>query len=153
MATLDELLALLPDNDTGEIDAVDLRTIVTALWDRAGTTVGGTWKYSPDTDGTPQTTFFQFDTTLPVDATRIDFNVHDVSGSNLRTLLLNAHRFVIQQATNPDNWAAYVVTEQAVVSGDGEVVSMNITRTAGEGAGISAAWQDILVYFTLGPVT
>lgn len=31
--TLEEMLALLPDNSTGEIDAVDLRTIVTGLWD------------------------------------------------------------------------------------------------------------------------
>src|SRR5262245_30769071 len=33
MSTLDDLLALLPDNTTGAIDAEDLRTIVTALWD------------------------------------------------------------------------------------------------------------------------
>lgn len=33
--TLDELLALLPDNTTGDIDAEDLRTVVTGLWDRA----------------------------------------------------------------------------------------------------------------------
>ena len=32
MTTLDDLLALLPDNTTGDIDAVDLRTIVTELW-------------------------------------------------------------------------------------------------------------------------
>lgn len=32
--TLDELLALLPDNDTGAIDASDLRTIVTELYTR-----------------------------------------------------------------------------------------------------------------------
>src|SRR5262245_11244469 len=30
--TLDELLALLPDNTTGEIDAADLRTVVTELF-------------------------------------------------------------------------------------------------------------------------
>lgn len=30
--TLDELLALLADNDTGDIDAADLRTCVTELW-------------------------------------------------------------------------------------------------------------------------
>lgn len=30
--TLEELLALLPDNNTGAIDAADLRTIVTELW-------------------------------------------------------------------------------------------------------------------------
>lgn len=33
MATLDDLLALLPDNNTGAIDAADLRYIVTELWD------------------------------------------------------------------------------------------------------------------------
>jgi hypothetical protein len=30
--TLDDLLALLPDNTSGEISAADLRTIVTELW-------------------------------------------------------------------------------------------------------------------------
>lgn len=30
--TLDEMLALLPDNDSGAIDADDLRAIVTELW-------------------------------------------------------------------------------------------------------------------------
>ena len=34
MTTLDDLLVLLPDNDTGAIRAADLRTIVTALWNR-----------------------------------------------------------------------------------------------------------------------
>lgn len=37
MTTLDELLALLPDNNTGAIDAADLRTIVTALWGETAT--------------------------------------------------------------------------------------------------------------------
>ena len=31
--TLDELLALLPDNNTGQISAADMRSIVTALYD------------------------------------------------------------------------------------------------------------------------
>lgn len=35
MATLEEMLALLPDNITGEISAGDLRTIVTNLWARS----------------------------------------------------------------------------------------------------------------------
>ena len=33
--TLDEMLALLPDNTTGEIDAADLRAIVTDLFEKA----------------------------------------------------------------------------------------------------------------------
>src|SRR5262245_52811150 len=35
--TLAELLALLPDNNTGDIDAADLRTIVTELFDNTAT--------------------------------------------------------------------------------------------------------------------
>lgn len=34
--TLDDLLALLPDNNTGEISAADMRTIVTELFKLAG---------------------------------------------------------------------------------------------------------------------
>src|SRR3546814_16943416 len=34
MATLAEILALLPDNNAGEIDAADVRAAVTALWGR-----------------------------------------------------------------------------------------------------------------------
>jgi hypothetical protein len=30
--TLEELLALLPDNTTGDIDAADMRTVVTELY-------------------------------------------------------------------------------------------------------------------------
>ena len=32
MTTLDDLLALLPDNETGDISAEDMRQVVTALW-------------------------------------------------------------------------------------------------------------------------
>jgi hypothetical protein len=39
--TLDELLALLPDNNTGAIDAADLRTIVTDLFTKAGAAAAG----------------------------------------------------------------------------------------------------------------
>lgn len=38
-ASLDDLLAYLPDNSTGEISAADLRTVVTGLWGRV--IVGG----------------------------------------------------------------------------------------------------------------
>lgn len=38
-ASLDDLLALLPDNTTGEISAADLRAVVTGLWGRV--IVGG----------------------------------------------------------------------------------------------------------------
>lgn len=36
MTTLDDLLALLPDNSTGEISAGDMRNVTTGLWDHPG---------------------------------------------------------------------------------------------------------------------
>lgn len=41
MATLEELLALLPDNTTGEISAADMRTVVTGLWDETQIGIAG----------------------------------------------------------------------------------------------------------------
>lgn len=51
MATLAEILALLPDNQAGAIDAADVRAAVTALWHR--------------TDGTDPIEGLLFDTTAP----------------------------------------------------------------------------------------
>lgn len=51
MATLQEILDLLPDNDTGAIDAADVRAAVTALWNR--------------TDATDPIEGLFFDTTAP----------------------------------------------------------------------------------------
>jgi hypothetical protein len=53
--SLEELLALLPDNNSGAIDAADLRTIVTELFYAANTyaqTFSYTWS---TTGGTPST--------------------------------------------------------------------------------------------------
>ena len=44
MTTLDDLLALLPDNTTGEISAADLRTVVTGLWNHGW--IGNSYAYS-----------------------------------------------------------------------------------------------------------
>src|SRR3546814_190811 len=52
MATLAEILDLLPDNDAGDIDAADVRAAVTALWHR--------------TDGTDPIEGLLFDTANPL---------------------------------------------------------------------------------------
>jgi len=39
VTTLNDLLALLPDNTSGDISAADLRTITTALWNRVNAIV------------------------------------------------------------------------------------------------------------------
>src|SRR5262245_34717783 len=48
--TLDEMLALLPDNTAGEISAADLRSIVSDLYDMANT-VGDSFAYLWSTSG------------------------------------------------------------------------------------------------------
>lgn len=51
MATLDQLLAKLPDNDTGEITAEDLRDVITGVWNR--TLIGGVLSDGTLVDGPP----------------------------------------------------------------------------------------------------
>lgn len=48
--TLEELLALLPDNDTGDIDAADLRTIVTELATATATVAGALFQTNQNFD-------------------------------------------------------------------------------------------------------
>lgn len=49
---LDEMLALLPDNTSGAIDAADLRAIVTGLFERAST-IGQVFSYQWTTATSP----------------------------------------------------------------------------------------------------
>jgi hypothetical protein len=51
MATLAELLALLPDNTTGEIGADDMRTVVTGVWDETELAVTSVNGILPDGSG------------------------------------------------------------------------------------------------------
>lgn len=51
MATLEELLALMPDNDTGEISAEDMRTVTTGLWDETEVAVKTVNGQAPDAAG------------------------------------------------------------------------------------------------------
>jgi hypothetical protein len=54
--TLDELLALLPDNTTGEISPADLRTIVTDLYNYAHARAAAhPYKWTTGTSGDPGT--------------------------------------------------------------------------------------------------
>ena len=73
--TLDDLLALLPDNTTGDIDAADLREVVSALYARTpyvgqvasdGTLVGGPAGWSSEYD--PETNLYTVHHTLGTEA-------------------------------------------------------------------------------------
>lgn len=55
MATLEELLALMPDNDTGEISAEDMRTVTTGVWEETELAVKSVNGSLPDPSGNVET--------------------------------------------------------------------------------------------------
>jgi hypothetical protein len=88
VTTLEELLALLPDNTTGDISAADMRTIVTNLYDRAGETVIP----GPFTNLAAAAAFTSFPTPL----TQVVTAVAD------RTILVNFAAYIDTDVNNND---------------------------------------------------
>jgi hypothetical protein len=69
--TLEELLALIPDNEDGQIEADDLQTIVTELYNRAGNSMGDSWAYKWTTSSPPPTGRANLDAAWGVTATKL----------------------------------------------------------------------------------
>jgi hypothetical protein len=69
--TLEELLALIPDNDAGQIEADDLQTIVTELYNRAGNSMGDSWAYKWTSSTPPPTGRVNLDAAWGVTATKL----------------------------------------------------------------------------------
>jgi len=69
--TLEELLALIPDNEDGQIEADDLQTIVTELYNRAGNSMGDSWAYKWTTATTPPSGRVRADTSWDMTATKL----------------------------------------------------------------------------------
>jgi hypothetical protein len=89
MTTLEELLALLPDNSSGAISAADMRIIVTNLYDRSGETLYP----GPFTDLAVVGSFTAFPTT-PL--------VQTVSAVTDRTVLVNFGAYIDTNVNNND---------------------------------------------------
>jgi hypothetical protein len=89
--TLDEMLALLPDNTTGEISAADMRAIVTDLFEKANT-YAQTFSYGwTTTGGSPSTGKVRTDTiTWDLTPTEIEINETTADGYTLVFNLLDA---------------------------------------------------------------
>jgi hypothetical protein len=69
--TLEELLALIPDNEDGQIEADDLQTIVTELYNRAGNSMGDSWAYKWTSSTPPPTGRVNLDAAWGVTATKL----------------------------------------------------------------------------------
>lgn len=162
--TLDELLALLPDNTTGEIDAADLRTIVTELWSQGadiearvafieaeggsgGTapSVTGVWQIAAG--GTPGGQQVASDTDDFSTTTSLRFDSFDQSNTDMTTVLNNAVSIFAQQQSDAGNWARYTVSGEPTVNGS--YVEVPVTVDDFGGVPGAAAWQTAIFVISL----
>lgn len=166
--TLDELLALLPDNSSGAISAADIRTIVTDLFNHTSAVearvgaleVGGTdgggdgtisvtgrWQIQNVPDFTPGNGQVGCDTGSFSTAALIRFNKFEKSSQDMTNGLLNALGLYGQQWDNASNWIKWDVTGTPVVVAD--YVEVPVTFLDGAGVPLSAGWHDGLFVMTV----
>jgi hypothetical protein len=161
VVTLEEMLALLPDNDIGAIDASDLRQIVAGLWDlnaqlearlallATGTggashpSVTGTWQVNPSAGAVPGGKQFTTNTGLVSTAAWIRFDQFDLSDTDMGQSLLTADSIFMQQKSNSANWARLTVSGAAVDAGS--YIQVPVSGFEGAGSIIPAAWQTATV--------
>jgi hypothetical protein len=133
MSTLDELLALLPDNTTGKIDAADLRTIVTELWDRQFVYNSYSWQYS-NSALPPTGSQVRANNASLAAATLLEFRKIDNDGNDRSATLGQLKvddRVRISDWDNASVYAAFDVTGPVVITVDTVQVPVISTGVAG----------------------
>lgn len=164
MATLEELLALLPDNSTGEISAADLREIVTQQWandeallarvaaleaTHAGETGGdqfsvtGVWQVNPIAGSTPQGAQMSGNTSTLSTATILKFAALDKLNQDSTAALMASTAIFAQMKMNSSNWVTFDVSGTPSVAGG--IVTVPVTVQGSSGVAGAAAWQDASV--------
>lgn len=113
MTTLDDLLALLPDNETGQITAADLRTVVSELWVHSYLAEEFAYNYSntiPPSSGNIHVNVWS------TAVATIDISDTSVNSQQLATALLdNPGTLVRLRNTNPSGVMFAKVTAPATV--------------------------------------
>jgi len=133
--TLAQLLALLPDNNTGAIDADDLRTITTELWLRSQPTEG---VWTTDLGGSSPPAEDPGECASQSGITQFSIANVDLMGRDFRTLLMTPPAYVrIISIGSPSNFIQFV---PGTVLDFGAVTILNVASmvNAGTGAGSDA---------------
>jgi len=131
MTTLDNLLALLPDNNNGAIGANDIRSVISSLWDRGSTGVTrGQWAYNPTVGGTPAAGTFTTDASDPTLATWFRFARVDQEGTDFTAVLSNLAGFVGNQEAAQLDWANWTVNSTGAFTNDYIEVGVTIFNQA-----------------------
>ena len=172
--TLDEMLALLPDNQTGDIDAADLRTIVTELFNdtaalqtavgnwatttnaridaledatASGRTVAGVYRLDVTPSGDPGNGQVTTNSGALVSAVSLRFAAVDRGGVDLSNALNRATKVAVQDKDNSQNWATWDVTGITTPSlGDFDLA---VTLTGNAGTLIGGGNNDLVFVFTV----
>lgn len=162
MATLDDLLALLPDNSSGAIDADDLRTIVSELWGGTASlearlialeastgeiSYDGIWQFNPQVGAVPQAMQVSLNTDLIIDATWARYWKTDLTNQDMSNFIETATKIYVQAETDSANWAYYDVTGPAV--DNGSWIEVPIAVKTFQGSSASSEWQRVLTVFTM----
>lgn len=131
--TLQELLDLLPDNTSGEIDAVDLRTIVTELWNRDVIYRSASWQYSnlalPPTGSQVRANNASLALATVVEFRKIDNDSNDQT--NTLTRLKDGDRLRLSDFDNAAVYARFKVTGPTVATTDTVQVPVSYLDGAG----------------------
>jgi hypothetical protein len=172
--TLDDLLALLPDNTSGDIAAADMRTIVTELWnqgagvqaagqaayvsldDRVAALEGGTatptyqasgrWQVNPQ-PGTPGGMQVSADQASWAAASVLRFAVVDQHNNDVRNVLTLAVDVFGQSQADDANWSRWEVT--GTPTDHGAYVEIPVAFVNGAGSIAAAGWQAGVFVFTV----
>lgn len=155
MTTLDDLLALLPDNSTGDIAPENLRTITTELWNRIDAAelrigqlentndhvnVTGYWQVNPQSGAVPGGKQVTCDTGSFSTAHWLRFDPVDQTNTDLSAFLLSCVGIFAQQKSNAAQWVRYTAQPGAVRVG--AYVQVPVTVIGAGGTVGSVAWQD-----------
>ena len=149
MASLDDLLALAPDNTTGDISAADLRAIITGLFEHVTAMPGGTWQFSA-TPGPPAAKQVTTDV-VPVDqATAVMITTEDMDRRDWTGVLASLAAGSSFYAQGWDDASAYAVFNVTGVPTDnGTYFSIPVTWVRGGGDPVTK-WATITVQFVIG---
>jgi hypothetical protein len=107
--TLSELLALLPDNTTGQIGADDMRTITTELFNaiqavQDTNALTATWQFNTTPYMAPPDGQFSTDTGAIAGAAFLRFANKDAAGVDQSAVLIRISELYGQDASNAANW-------------------------------------------------
>lgn len=160
--TLDEMLALLPDNTTGAISAADIRTIVTELFNytaevearvgaiETGSTGGGggsdtisvaaRWQIQNVPDFHPADGQVGCDTGSFSTASVLRFGRFDKASQDMLTVLLAATAIYGQQWDVAGNWISWDVSGTPTLVNN--YIEVPVTFLKGAGTVLSAGWHD-----------